>query len=330
MNKNTKKKTAALVAACGLLGVAGTGAALAYLTDGETATNTFTIGDVSIEGLEPHWPGNDHDDPKDIEPNEEVPKDPMVDNKGVNDAIVFVTVDSPMENITVINDNGTVQTAKSVNEIFWFKDEADAASTHANNFDAGWQRLPAKEMYVKIAADGTETLVDGTSQAMLKAAYDALTPTDVLVKRYVFGYKQAIQGSTTHDGSAQSADNKKTTPLFDKIQLKNMLENEIDEATESVIVRSYAIQASELLENSADLGDNLTEANLGKIYDIYIRQNSTGDDASGLKVEGLRDVDSVEATQNGAAGTQDAHVNRWDAAAPAEDDAANPADHVKP
>ena len=105
MEKNTKKRTAALIAACGLLGAAGTGAALAYLTDGETATNTFVVGDVSIEGIEPNWPGNDSDDPKDIVPNEELPKDPQIDNKGVNDAIVFMTVDSPMENVTIINDD---------------------------------------------------------------------------------------------------------------------------------------------------------------------------------------------------------------------------------
>lgn len=309
MEKNTKKRTAALIAACGLLGAAGTGAALAYLTDGETATNTFVVGDVSIEGIEPNWPGNDSDDPKDIVPNEELPKDPQIDNKGVNDAIVFMTVDSPMENVTIINDDGTVNTAKGINEIFWFKDAADTASTHANNFDSGWEHLTAKEMYVKIAADGTETVV---AQADLADTYAALEADDVLVKRYVFGYKQAIQGSTTHDGSEQTAENKKTSALFDKIQLKNILENEIDEATEKVVVRSYAIQASEILEDSADLTDSLTAENLGKIYDVFVRQNSTGDDATGLKVEGLRDVDSVTATSNGASGSEDAHVNRWD------------------
>lgn len=309
MEKNTKKRTAALIAACGLLGAAGTGAALAYLTDGEKAVNTFTVGDVSIEGLEPNWPGNDSDDPKDIVPNEELPKDPQVDNKGVNDAIVFMTVDSPMEEVTIINDDGTVQTAKGVNELFWFKDAEDGASKHENNFDAGWMRLPAKEMFVKIAADGTETKVE---EADLATAYAGLGADDVLVKRYVFGYKQPIQGSTTHDGSAQTSANKVTTPLFDKIQLKNVLENEIDEATENVIVRSYAIQASNILEEGTDISAQLTDANLGKIYDIYVRQNSAEDDASGLKVEGLRNVDSIEETNNGASGTKDQHVNRWD------------------
>ena len=301
------KITVAALAAVTVLGAAGT--ALAYLTDSETADNTFTMGDVSIESLEPNWPGNDSDPVKDVVPNKEIAKDPQVDNKGANDAIVFITVDSPMEKITVINDNGTVATAKSVNELFWFKDAADAVSTHANNFDAGWQELTAKEMYVKIAGDGTETKVEA---ADLATTYDAMAATDTLVKRYVFGYKQAIQGSTTHDGSAQTAENKKTTPLFDKVQLKNVLENEVDKAAEKVTVRSYAIQASQILEDSTDIAATLNEANLGKIYDIFVRQNSTGDDATGLKVEGLRDADSVTATQDGADGTTTSHTNRWD------------------
>ena len=301
------KVTIAALAAVTVLGSAS--AALAYLTDSETADNTFTMGDVTIESLEPNWPGNDSDSVKDVVPNKEIAKDPMVDNKGVNDAIVFITVDSPMEKLTVIADNGTVATAKSINELFWFKDAEDTVSTHANNFDSGWQELTSKEMYVKIAADGTETKV---AAADLETTYDSLAATDVLVKRYVFGYKQPIQGSTTHDGSAQTETNKKTTPLFDKVQLKNVLENEVDKAAEKVVVRSFAIQASQILENNADIGATLDETNLGKIYDIFVRQNSTNDDVSGLKIEGLRNADSVTPTQDGADGTTTAHKNRWD------------------
>lgn len=323
---NSKNKIA--VGGLALLMAAGSvGGVIAYLTDAEVATNKFTIGDVSIEGLEPNWPGNDDPTPKDIVPNEEVAKDPQMDNKGTNDAIVFMTVDSPLAKITVINDDGTVAEEKGVKEVFWFKNAEDAKSTHANNFDAGWQELAAKEMFVKIAADGTETKVE---EAQLASTYDSLAATDKLVKRYVFGYKQAIQGSSANDGDAQTATNKKTTPLFGKIQLKNTLEGEIDEAGEEITVRYFAIQEANILENSTDLGATLNEANLAKIYDIFVAQNSANDDKTGLKVEGMRDADSVEATQNGASGTTDAHVNRWDATAPGVDDPANPADHVKP
>lgn len=291
--------------------VASAGGTLAYLTDAEEATNTFTMGDVSIETLEKNYPGNDTEKTKDQTPNQETPKDPLIDNKGTNDAIVFITVDSPMEEITVINDDGTLQTAKSVNELFWFKNAADAVSKHVNNFDKGWQELKTKEMYVKIAENGSETKVE---PAALATTYKGLGATDRLVKRYVFGYKQPIQGSTKADGTAQTPENKKTTPLFGKVQLKNVIEGEIDESTQSIVVRSFAIQAANVLENSADLaeGKPYTEANLNKIFDIFVAQNSTKNDKSGLKIEGLRDADSVKPTENGASGTKDQHVNRWD------------------
>ena len=317
---DNKKKIILSGLAVTLIAGATSGAALAYLTDGETAENTFIIGDVSIEGIEPNYPGNDSNEVKDIVPNKEIAKDPQIDNDGVNDAIVFMTVDSPMEYITVVADNGVVQTAKSVNELFWFKDAEDELSDHANNFDDGWQNLPAKEMYVKIAADGTETQLNASTPADLLAAYQAKDPTDTIVKRYVFGYKQAIQGSSEHDGTEQTAENKVTTPLFDKVQLKNVLENEIDEATEKIVVRSYAIQSSKILENDVDLATTLNETNLGKIYDIFIRQNSLNDDASGTKVEGLRDIDTLTPTSNGASGTTDAHKNRFGT----DDDVATP------
>ena len=138
MNKKLKRcGTMAAAAALMFGGVAGT---LAYLTDSEETVNNFTVGDVTIESLEPNWPGNDDPEPEDLVPNEEIAKDPMIDNKGVNDAVVFMTVDSPIENVTVIADNGEIAEAKGLHEIFWFKDSDDNASTHANKFDSKWTR----------------------------------------------------------------------------------------------------------------------------------------------------------------------------------------------
>ena len=302
------KNILALSSIATLVAVGGVGLTLAYFTDGETVDNVFTVGDVNIEGLEKNYPGNDSNDVKSMVANKEVAKDPQVDNKGISDAVAFITVDSPMENITVIGDNGAVVTAKSINEIYWFKDSADGASAHANNFDSGWQELTGKEMYVKIAANGAETKVE---QADLATTYAGLEANEILVKRYVFGYKTLLQGSNTTDGSAQTTANKISTPLFDKIQLKNTLENEIDKDTEKVRVRYFAIQGSQIYESGTDLTTTLDATNLGKIYDVFVRQNSNGD-ATGLAIEGLRNGDSVTATSDGSSGNTTNHVNRWD------------------
>ena len=308
MTKKFSKNTLTIMLIGCLVLVGGIGSILAYLTDAESTTNSFTIGSVKIETLEPDWPGNDSDDPKDLVPNEEVSKNPLVDNKGANDAIIFMTVDSPMAEITVVGDNGAVVTPKGLNELFWFKDAEDGVSAHANNFDSNWEELTTKEMYVLIAADGTETKVDDLSSVTVPEG-------SKLVKRYVFGYKEAIQGSAS-DGSAQTAENKKTTSLFDKVQLKNVIEGEVDGNATAVVIRTYAIQSSMILENGVDLTETLNAANLGKIYDIFVVQNSTNNDASGLQVEGMRDGDDVE----------NDHTNRWDTTEDVSGEGAN----VKP
>ena len=163
-------------------------------------------------------------------------------------------------------------------------------------------------MYVKVAADGSETKIE---DAQLASAFTNLGRGEKIFRRHVFGYKEEIQGSSAFDGDAQTAANKKTAPVFDKVQLKNALEDEIDELGVEIVTRYYAIQASEVLENSADLAATINKANLTKIYDIFLNQNSANDNGDGLHVEGLRDADSVAPTQNGASGTTDAHVNRF-------------------
>lgn len=255
MKKNSKRNTAMAVGLATILGAGALGGTLAYLTDNENTTNTFTVGKVKIDGLEPHYPGNDSDDVKDIVPNEEVAKDPQIINTGINDAIAFIKVTVPVENVTLVADDGT-KSAKAPQEIFWMKDSADALSAHANNFDSAWIELTDEEGYYNAEGDKV-------------TAYSAPG-----TRTYVFGYSEKIQGSTTHDGTAQTDANKITTPLFDKIQLKNVLEGELAEGVaRNIVIDFFAIQADEVLENSVDLGDTLNKANLTKIYDIFVKQN---------------------------------------------------------
>lgn len=322
---NRKKRMATSVVACAMIGFLGAGmATYAYLTDAEKTENIFTVGNVAIELEELLYPGNDSPEVKNIVPNEEIAKNPTVLNNGINDAVAFMTVDSPMEKIHLVGDDGSVAAA-AVQEIFWFKQSTDDIKTHANSFDADWIELPAKEKYYKIAADGTETEV---AESALATTYDGLGATERLVKRYVFAYKNEIQGSDTTDADAQTAANKVTSELFDKVQLKNCLENEIDKMTEKIGLRAYAIQSDELLDadgimfgrNSATQTEagTLTAEDAGAIYDIFVAQNSDSDNANGaLQAGKLRDADSVQATGDGRAtaidsNVKDAHVNRWD------------------
>jgi len=314
-----------------MIGFLGAGmATYAYLTDAEKTENIFTVGNVAIELEELLYPGNDSDEVKNIVPNEEIAKNPTVLNSGINDAVAFMIVDSPMEKFHLVGDDGSVA-AESVDEIFYFKQDTDTIQTHANNFDsANWLELTGKMEYVKIAANGTETKY--ADKAAAQADYANLAAGDRIVARRVFAYKTEIQGSDTTDADAQTDINKKTTELFDKVQLKNCLENEIDKMTEKIGLRAYAIQADEILGQSgiifernsvtapegAALDDvTLTAETAGSIYDIFVKQNSDTDNVNGaLQAGKLRDADLVGTTSDGRAtainsSVNDAHVNRW-------------------
>ena len=232
-NKNWRW-LAGTTAACVLVGALGIGGTIAYLTDNESTANTFTVGKIDVDLTEPNYPGNDSPDVKNLVPNQEVQKDPKVTNVGINDAIVFMSVEVPVKDVTVVGADDT-KGAKEKTELFWFKDTADTQGTYANHFSDQWMELTSK---------GEKDVDNGDTNT------------------YVFAYKTAVAKDATTDS------------LFDKIQLKNVIEGEVTAGeAQNVVVNTYAIQASEVLEGNTDLTDVMTEENLGKIYDIYFNQN---------------------------------------------------------
>lgn len=91
------------------------------------------------------------------------------------------------------------------------------------------------------------------------------------VRTYVFGYKtKLLKGQ-------------KTSSLFDKIQMKNVIEDEIlPDSANDIKVEGFAIQSEEILDKTGkDLTDELTTANLKTIYDIFIKQGTSYDAAHG-------------------------------------------------
>lgn len=159
-----KKKT--ILAALVLLLVVAVGGAIAYFTDTDTKTNTFTIGNVDISLTEKDWDAladannnGIHDVAEDMMPGESVTKDPTINNLSTkNPAYVFAKVEVPCTTI--------VAPATTSEELF----------TYTTN--AGWTELSSA---VACTSGGTATHVyyygtGGTLTALAKAA-DASTPT---------------------------------------------------------------------------------------------------------------------------------------------------------
>lgn len=137
MMKNMRSMKAAVLAVA-MIAVMMIGGISAYFTDGDTATNTFTVGKISLDLQEPNW---DEDKATDTTPNQTIQKDPQILNDGINDEFVFLEVIVPYENVVVANEDGSKKAAAdtelysyTVNsgwvEIGASKDTANKTVTH--------------------------------------------------------------------------------------------------------------------------------------------------------------------------------------------------------
>lgn len=209
MSKNKLKAgilASALVACLSISGIS------AYFTDTDSKVNTFTVGKVEIDLLEPNW-----EPPTDITPEQEMKKDPQVENTGINDAYIFVEVTVPYANVLTANEDGTLN-PKADTELF------------AYDLKSGWVELTAekkinpengtvKHLYA-YSADGEMTVVkkgEVTSSVFDYIKFvnlvenDALSGTslDVVVNAYAIQTTNLNDGKTNLDGNNEDG---KLTP----------------------------------------------------------------------------------------------------------------------
>lgn len=223
--RKSKKQLLRTLMACGLVVSVAAGGTVAYLTDAETATNTFTVGKVKIDLEEPGYPGNDSDEVKNIIPNQEIVKDPQIENTGNNDALVFLRVEVPQEEFTELDADNNVG-EKKLQDLFKLK-----------NVSEQWELLR------------TETTTDADGKVKTS---------------YVYGYKKTLaKGSTTDK-------------LFQKVQMKNSIEKDLEGNVEDVIVTACAIQATDIPDVDLTPGSDGTLGKdvLDQVYTIFLNQSS--------------------------------------------------------
>ena len=119
-----KKKIVSLALVASLLALVIVGGTLAYFTDTEDATNTFTVGNVDIVLDEGGWT-----DKITVAPNVNYDKEPVVYNVGDNEAWIRVDV--------TLSDYNAFKAAADANDI----DDLWSMFTDVNNNTAKWTRL---------------------------------------------------------------------------------------------------------------------------------------------------------------------------------------------
>ena len=273
-----KKKTVTTLALVGLLGVGTVGGTLAYLTDAENTTNTFTIGKIQIESLERHYPGNGTGEVTNITPNQVIEKDPTALNTGKNPAVVMVSYDIPMAKTVTFAEKSANKQAKPINhELFTTLltgDKPDAARTEdGSNINPGWTLI--KKKFVK--GDGSVAdKDDGNSVAA----------------RYLVGYDKVLGVK------------EETAPVFAAVRLNNYVEGDIDSTTQDITVHTYAIQSDDLTPGVKLAAGTEVKTQLPSIYEKYIAQNGEWMDGKDAGNSGALNLIGKERTA-----TASSHVN---------------------
>jgi len=269
------------------------GGTVAYLTDAERGINIITIGNVHLELSEPSYTDNS----KVLSAGDSVVKNPVLTNTGTKDEFVFIEVAVPKRDVTLLYEKET-----TVGEGAEAKTYKEGTPT-VNNINAttGAIQTSSDEIY-KIIADGIEngaTAVNLTTageltdsnepktQPQLDFSYNKGSNTSSAEKEGWIYLSREVDKTVGTGDNALTYDyyyfgyNKKlssdhsTIPLFDRIQLKSFIDEEINgtsapKANEEtkIIIKGYGIQADSLGIPNLDTDDFQDKEMLNKIFNI--------------------------------------------------------------
>ncbi len=218
--KKMNKKVKAVLCTASIIGVVGVAGVMAYFTDTDNATNTITIGKITIDLTEPLWDAtvadktngdknnnNIPDYAENVAPNTTVTKDPQVQNTGINPAYVYLKVTIPAKEVITANENGTL------------KNNGNAVATQLFTYN-----LEENSKWVEIEGERKTNINTETNKI------ESYT--------YVYYYNQALAPNATTD------------KLFTQVKYENVIEGQNDEATVNIDIVAYAIQSDNLPEGT--------------------------------------------------------------------------------
>ncbi len=250
---------AAITAAVILLTV---GRITAYLIDMDVRRNVIIIGSIKTvldEGT--------YEDEQTVVPGQIVFKAPKLTNTGKNNAYVFLRIEVPKANVTLLyeeditdSDNkqhkaGEIKKEKSNQQIF--KLIADGENTDS-------VKIPAdNDVIISYHAKSISENNPQNGWVLLENECN-FSGNDKDV--YVFAYSQKLHP------------NDKTRTLFDKVQLKSIIDHQLHDSTDlltdtTIKVQGYAIQDRNLhVDSLEDDTEQPTPDQLKKIYEIVQRK----------------------------------------------------------
>ena len=273
------------------------GATVSYLTDYERKDNVVTIGDVKIEIDE-----GKYEDSSTVAAGSTLPKAPSIKNKGINDAYVFFRVAIPKKSVTLlyeqnVYDNNNILTYKegtkydgfpetNGSEIFkTIAEGKDTESVKYTGYNSSGTLLTAPSVivgYNKGTYDSSNNANSKAGWVYLGSEQNKDISGDTSGQKYDFywfGYNKKLV-PTPSDAAANAVppQNYWTTTLFDNIQLKSFIDEELittgnkkEDVDVKVLVDAYGIQADNLFIDGLE-DDILSDAHVKEIFDIVQRK----------------------------------------------------------
>ncbi len=276
MEQSNFKKTLSIVSLAVLVLI---GSTTAFLTSTDTVGNWFRVAEVKLD-IEEKF-----DEDTKLSAGQIITKQPWVKNTGTVNEIFFVEVSVPCIEATFLDSNGQRITPESVT---------------LSNPPLSSEFLQTQQIYNLIANPENASEKDYI-----------ITPTktgDVITKNWEFSYRKNTDSSAgwvylkqtesqkeykkvqgMRDGiydtyllgySAWVAPNKTTVPIFDKLQLRSIIDADIDSGTiGQVQINAYTIQANELniaeLSGSGTVASPYSQNDLTKIYQVITNKQTT-------------------------------------------------------
>lgn len=232
------KKKKVGIAAGALAGVMCAGGILAYFTTGDIAVNEFTVGDISLDLIEPNWPGNQ----KNIQANEETAKDPLILNDGNNSEYVFMTVTFPVETVETQNITTGEKIAATATQMF------SVATNSVTGVNENWRLITSGKI-------GTKDIVEITNISGATGTYGVYDSAAGTIT-----YLYAYTGGSTKTTMKELKTGAKTESLFDSVKFANVLNkhNKTYHNDDSTYEHEIEIQAFGIQTGS--LGDTTNDA----------------------------------------------------------------------
>ena len=263
------------------------GGTVAYLTDTEAGVNVITIGNVGLVLTEPKYKDN-----KILSAGSSLEKNPILTNSGTKDEFVFIEVAVPKRTVTLLYEDTTtgdnphkegtpvnVEGTASLEEIYKIiADGHDSGATAVNltengelenndnnspkikpqldfSYNKGVSTAPnasdCKEGWIYLTRKVDQTVTENVNGSNMEFKYDY----------YYFGYNKKL----SKDGH--------TVPLFDRVQLKSFIDEEINSTPKTnektkIMIKGYGIQADSLGIPNLDTDGFQNKEMLNKIFNI--------------------------------------------------------------